>query len=227
MSDNHIQAQIDEINRKLDLILDEVYAQKEAREVVYDLADDLSIIGKDVFRNTVIELDKAGVELDREAIAGIGIKVLRNIENISELLDTLESVNDLIKDATPMLRQMGLDAIHKMNDLEQKGYFDFLQELGKMTDNIVTHFSREDVRALADNVVFILETVKNLTQPEMLKAINNALTIYKNLDMEDVPEYSLYRALMELRKPEMRKGFGFMITFLKRLNETQPASIKK
>jgi uncharacterized protein YjgD (DUF1641 family) len=86
-------------------------------------------------------------------------------------------------------------------------------------DNIVTHFSKEDVRALADNVVVMLETVKSLTQPDMLKAINNAVTIYKNLDMEEVEEYSMFKALRELRKPEMRRGIGFMITFLKRLSE--------
>jgi uncharacterized protein YjgD (DUF1641 family) len=214
-----VQTQIDEINRKLDVILEEVHAQKAARESVYDLADDLAIVGKDLFKNTVIELDKAGVEIDRDAIAGAGIKLIRNINNINEFLETMENLQDFMKDATPILHQVGLDAVHKMHDLEQKGYFDFLKEVGHMMDNIVTHFSKEDVRALSENIVFILETVKNLTQPDMLKAINNATTIYKNLDMEEVEEYSVFKALLELRKPEMKKGIGFMITFLKRMNE--------
>lgn len=219
MAETHVQTQIDEINRKLDIILEEVYSQKEARESVYDLADDLSIVGKDIFKNTVNELDRAGVEIDRDSIAGMGIKLIRNIENINEFLDTMESLNDFIKDVSPILHQVGLDAVHKMHDLEEKGYFEFIGEFGRMMDNIVTHFSREDVRSLADNVVIILETVKNLTQPDMLRAINNATTIYKNLDMEDVEEYSIFKAMMELRKPEMKKGIGFMITFLKKLNE--------
>jgi uncharacterized protein YjgD (DUF1641 family) len=109
-----------------------------------------------------------------------------------------------------------------MHELEKKGYIDFFRELSKSLDNIVSHFSAEDVKALSDNIVFILETVKNLTQPDMLKAINNALAIYKNLDMENVEEYSIFKAMMEMRKPEMKKGIGFMITFLKRLNEIQP-----
>lgn len=227
MSEHQIQAQIDDINRKLDIILEEVSAQKEARESLYDLADDLSIIGKDIFKNTVIELDKAGVELDREAIAGIGVKLIRNISNINEFLDTLESINDFMKDVTPILHQVGLDAIHKMNELEQKGYFEFMRELGKMMDNIVTHFSKEDVKALSDNIVVILETVKSLTQPDMLNAINNAVNIYKKMNMDDVPEYSIFKAMMEMRKPEMRKGIGFMITFLKRLSETEKTNISK
>jgi len=222
MSEIAIQAQIDAINKKLDLILEEVYAQREMRQSLTDLADDASIIGKDIFKNTVIQLDKAGVELNTEALTGIGLKLVRNIDNINEFLEMLESINDFMKDVGPIIHQVGLDAIHKLHELEQKGYIDFFRELSKSLDNIVTHFSAEDVKALSDNIVFILETVKNLTQPDMLKAFNNALAIYKNLDMENVEEYSLFRAMMEFRKPEMKKGIGFMITFLKKMNEIQP-----
>jgi uncharacterized protein YjgD (DUF1641 family) len=222
MSEANIQAQIDAINNKLDLILEEMQAQRESRQAMVDLADDVSIIGKDIFKHTVIELDKAGVELDTEALAGIGLKLVRNIDNINEFLEMLESINDFMKDVGPIIHQVGLDTIHKLHELEQKGYIDFFRELSKSLDNIVTHFSAEDVKALSENVVLILETVKNITQPDMLKAINNAMAIYKNLDMENVEEYSLFRAMMEFRKPEMKKGIGFMITFLKKMNEIQP-----
>ena len=222
MSENNIQVQIDAINQKLDLILEEIHAQREMRESLTDLADDVSIIGKDIFKNTVIQLDKAGVELDTEVIAGIGLKLIRNAGNINDLLDTLESVNDFLKDVSPIIHQVGLDAIQKLNYLEQRGYIDFFKELSKALDNIVTHFTVEDVKALSDNVVVIMETIKNLTQPDMLKAVNNAVMIYKHMDMENVEEISLFKAMMEFRKPEMKKGIGFMITFLKRLSEMQP-----
>jgi uncharacterized protein YjgD (DUF1641 family) len=229
MSENNFQVQIDSINQKLDLILEEIHAQREMRESMLDLADDVSIIGKDIFKNAVVQLDKAGVELDSEAIAGIGLKLIRNAGNINDLLDTLESVNDFLKDVSPIIHQVGLDAIQKLNYLEQRGYIDFFKELSKALDNIVTHFTVEDVKALTDNIVVIMETVKNLTQPDMLKAVNNAVMIYKHMDMENVEEISLFKAMMEFRKPEMKKGIGFMITFLKRLSEMQPetAEIKK
>jgi uncharacterized protein YjgD (DUF1641 family) len=216
-----MQTQIDDINRKLDIVIEEVVAQKQMREASIDLIDDLAIVGKDVFNNTVVQLDKAGVELDPDAMAGAGIRLIRNIGNLNELLDTLESVNDFMKDATPIVRQMGLDAIHKMNQLDQKGYIDFFRELGNVMDNIVTHFNVEDVKALADNVVTILETIKRITQPDMLEAVNNAVKVYKHLDTSDVPEYSLFGAFREMRSPEMRKGLGFMITFLKNLTKEQ------
>lgn len=221
MTEQHIQQQIDDINRKLDIILEEVFAQKQNRESLNDLVDDLSIVGKDAFKNSVIELDKAGVELDSEALKGTAIRLIRNIDNLNEFLDTLESINDFMRDVSPILRQIGLDAIQKMNEMDQKGYIEFFRELTRIMDNIVTHFSAQDVKELADNIVTILETVKGMTQPDMLHALDNGVKVYKSLDTKNIPEYSMWKAFREMQTPEMKRGIGFMITFLKNLTKEE------
>ena len=154
-------------------------------------------------------------------LAGDLVKLVRNLGNINELLDTFESAQDFIKDVTPIAHQMGLDAINKMAEFERKGYIDFVRELGRVGDNIVTHFTPDDVKDLADNIVNILETVKRITQPDMLVAVNNAITVYGSLEMEKFEEYSLWKAFREMRSPEMKKGMGFMINFLKNLAKQQ------
>ena len=217
MAKDNIQEQINEINRKLDVVLEEVLAQRETRQSLEDLTADLTIVGNDVFRSTVEELDRAGVELDGEAVKQFILKLIRNIGTLNEMFEMMESLNDFIKDVSPVLHQSGLDAINIMNELEQKGYFDFMREGVRIIDNIVTHFTAEDVRLLADNIVTIMETVKEMTQPEMLKAINSGVVVYKNIDVKDVPEYSLFRAMREMNSREMRRGLGFMITFLKNI----------
>lgn len=217
MANENIQEQINDINRKLDLVLEEVMAQRETRQSVEDLTSDLTIIGTDLFKATVTELDNAGVELDGEAVKQLMLKLVRNIGTINEMFEMMESVNDLAKDASPILHQMGLDGIHMMNQFEQKGYFDFLREATKIMDNVVTHFTVEDVRLLSENIVTILETVKSLTQPDMLKAINSGLVVYKSIEVEDIEEYSLWRAMKAMNSKEMKRGLGFMITFLQNI----------
>ena len=217
MANDNIQEQINEINQKLDLVLEEVMAQKETRQSIEDLTTDLTIVGNDVFKSTVTELDNAGVEIDGEAVKQLMLKLVRNVDTLNEMFEMMESVNDLAKDVSPILHQMGLDGIHMMNEFEQKGYFEFMKESMKIVDNIVTHFGAEDVKLLADNAVTILETIKTLTQPEMLKAINSGLVVYKSIDVRGVPEYSLFKAIKEMNSKEMRRGIGFMITFLKNI----------
>lgn len=221
MTEQKIQQQIDDINHKLDIILEEVFSQKQSRESMNDLMDDVSIIGKDVFKNTVIELDKAGLEIDGEALKSTGIKLLRNIENINEFLDTFESMNDLVKDVSPIARQVGLDAVHKLNELDEKGYIDFFKEMMQVMDNVVTHFTLDDVRELADKIVPIMEMVKEITQPDMLQSVHNAVVVYKNLETENIPEYSIWKMMREMNSPEIKRGMGFMMSFLKNLSASQ------
>ena len=212
-----VQDQINAINQKLDIVLEEITIQKQKRQEVEDLVTDLSIIGNDMFKASVDELDHAGVELDSEALKSLFFKLLRNVGTLNELVEMMESATDLAKDAAPIIHQLGLQGISQMNELEKKGYFEFIKELFTVVDNVVTHFSKEDIRLLAENVVTILETIKNLTQPDMLGAMNNAVNIYKKIETHDILEYSLWKAFKEMRSPEMRKGIGFMITFLKNI----------
>ena len=214
-----VQQQINEINQKLDLLLHYVNEQRLKSETIEDLVSDVSIISKDAFSSVVYELDKQGVELNVDDIKTLVYKLVRNVNNFSQVMDMFESITDLLKDAGPIVNEVGIDFTNKLHEFEQKGYFEFFGELTKILDNIISSYPPEDVRALADNVVTILDTVKNLTQPDMLHAINNAVSIFKNLDTENIKEYSLWKVFRELNTPEMKRGLGFIMTFMKNLSQ--------
>jgi uncharacterized protein YjgD (DUF1641 family) len=226
MADKDIQVQIDEINVKLDAILECATAQKLRSERMDDLMEDVNIIARDAFRSSVEELEKQGVELNWDDIKFLVFKLMKNVNKISAVIDTFESMYDLMQDLGPVAREVIIDVIRKMHVLEQKGYFEFFGAMATIMDNIVTNYSKEDVELLADNIVTIMETIKSMTQPEMMKALNNALNIYHKLDVEDIPEYSMWKAMKELRTPEMKRGMGFIITFLKNLSEENVEAIK-
>ena len=219
MADKNIQVQIDEINQKLDLVLHYVNEQRLKSERVEDLVTDVSIIGKDIFDTAVHELDNQGIELDLDEMKVLVFKLIKNAGNFTRVLEMFESTTDFMMDAGPVAREVIIDFIKKLHEFEQKGYFSFFRELYHVMDNIITSYSEEDIRLLAENVVTILDTVKNLTQPEMLQAMNNAVNIYKNLGTEDIQEYSMFKAIREMRSPEMKRGIGFIMTFLKNLSK--------
>jgi uncharacterized protein YjgD (DUF1641 family) len=72
-----------------------------------------------------------------------------------------------------------------------------------------------------------MDTLKNITQPEMLQSMNNAVNVFQKLELDDIPEYSIWQAMKEMRSPEMKKGIGFMISFLKNLSNENVVSIKQ
>jgi uncharacterized protein YjgD (DUF1641 family) len=219
MAEKELQKQINKINTKLDEILICATQQRRRSEVMDDLMADLSIIGKDAFHSTVVELDKQGIELNVDNLKYLLFKIIRNLDKFTAMLSIFESFYDLMQDLNPVVREMIIDLIKKLHELEKKGYFEFFGEMMRIIDNVVTNYSAEDVRLLADNIVTILDTIKNMTQPQMLHALNNAVTIYQKLDLDNIPEYSVWKAMKELRTPEVKRGIGFLITFMKNLSD--------
>ncbi len=215
---------LDALDRKLDLVLTEVEEMRRMRREVEELKDDLARVGKDLFRTAVTEMEGVAPFVGTGDFAALFKRLVRNVNNLSELLVQLEGARDLARDATPLVRQLVHDGMERLDELDRKGYFAMGREVGRALDNVVTHFTPEDVRLLADNLVAILQTVKNLTQPEMLQAINNAVAVYQQIDFTTVEAYSPWRAFRELNRPEMRRGLGFLIVFLRNLSSSLPAA---
>lgn len=215
---------LDALDRKLDLVLAEVEEVRRIRREVEELKDDLSRVGKDLFRTTVAELEEVAPFVNTGDFAALFKRLVRNTNDLNELLVQLESARDLLRDATPLARQLVHDGMEKLDALDRRGYFTMGRELGRALDNVVSSFTVEDVRLLADNLVAILQTVKSLTQPEMLAAANNAVAVYRQIDFTTVEKYSFWRAFRELNKPEMRRSLGFLIVFLRNLSTQLPGA---
>ena len=218
MSNQILEHKIEALDHKIDLLLIHVNEQRLRTQAVEDLVADLSIVGKDVYDTTVATLDQQSVEIDPATVSRLVSKLLKNIPNFSVMLETFESMVDLVKDAGPIVNEVIIDITKKLHELEQKGYMEFLNETSSILDNVLTHFSTEDVRLLADNVVTILETVKSLTQPEMMQAITNAVQVFNAMEQEEVPSFSLFGAMREMNKPEMKRALGFALAFLKNIS---------
>ncbi len=219
MEEIKMQDQVNEINKKLDIILEEIELQRKHRREIEDLKDDLMRVGKDVYKTTVEELEEVADHIQTGDMLHLSKKLLRNVNNISGMFDQLESMNGLLKDLAPISREIAIDFMAKLDEFDRKGYFDFMKEISRAMDNVVESFTVEDVRALGDNVVTILNTVKNLTQPDMLQAFDNALTVYKKLDIEVDEKISYFTLIKRMNTPEMRRGIAFAIRFLKSMAE--------
>lgn len=219
MESQSIEIRIEEINKKLDFILEEIELQKKHRREMDDLKDDLMRVGKDIYDSAVVELEEVHDHLQTGDMLHLGKKLLRNVNNISKMFDQLESVRDFLGDTAPIFRQSTIDLMNLLDEFDKKGYFQFIKEVKGIADNIVNSFTSEDVKQLGDNIVTILNTVKNFTQPDMLEAINNAVSVYKNLNVEVEKDITLLHLIGELRKPEVKRGIAFSLNFLIKLSE--------
>ena len=215
-------ARLEAVERKLDFIIDELAVQRRQRREMEELKDDLMRVGKDMYQSAVLELEEVHDHIGTGDMLYLGKKLLRNVNNMTRTFEQLENAKDFVQDFGPISRELFRDAMDRLHEFDRKGYFHFLKELSRVADTVVESFTVEDVRHLAENVVTILNTVKNLTQPDMLRALNNAVAVYKNLELDVQKDVSLFALLRELNSPEAKRGLAFAVGFLKNIARTEP-----
>lgn len=212
-----LQKQVDQINRKLDIILQEIELQRRHRQEMEDLKADLMRVGKDLYRTAVVELDEMHDHVDTGDVVHLFKRILRNLNNIDTTLQRLESMQDFLRDFEPISRELFLDTMRRLDEMDRKGYFEFLDELVSVGDRVVTSYGPEDVRKLGDNIVTILDTVKNLSQEDVLSTVNNALSVYRQMSVDVPDSISTWQLIRELNTPETRRGIAFLLRFQRSL----------
>lgn len=218
METRQIQEEIAAIHRKLDVLTAYVDRQQQRARERQELRDDLTRIGQDVVQTAISELEEISAHFNTRDLLHLLKKLLRNTRTLTRWLDRLESSENFLQDAGPIVRDAFLGLLSSLDELDRKGYFAFFREVGLVVDRIVLSFTPRDVRLLGENITTILNTIKNLTQPEMLAAVNNAVAIYKNLNIELEREPSYWQLIRELRSPEIRQGIAVGLAFLKSLS---------
>ena len=225
---------LDEISRKLDQLTESVAAlgsQVEyLKETAYEnrrrqrewdeLREDLTPVIGDMYAVTVEQLEEIQAYVQLEDVLNLMKRLARNTRTFNQLLDQVESANDFLADFAPLTNDMVEQAILLMADMEHKGYFGFLRQSQYVLDQIVTSFSEDDVRQLGDNVVLILNTVKALTQPEMMGLVNSLTQGFQEIEEhpEELPT-SMFGLLREMRDPEVRRGLAVTMEVLKRISK--------
>ena len=180
-SDN-VQEQINQINQKVDLLLEYVNEQRLKSETIEDLVSDVSIISQDAFTSVVDELDKQGIELNIDDIKTLVYKLIRNINNFSQVMDMFENITDFLKDAGPMVKEMGIDFTYKLHEFEQKGYFDLFRQLMVLMDNAVVAYQKTDFDPNKKYSLF--KIMREFNSPEIKQSLGFLLLFLKNLSKE-------------------------------------------
>ncbi len=209
------------LNEKLDALTQQVaYLTEQAqraereRQERAELMHDLTPIVNDGFRLAVEQLEEVQEYVDLGDLLRILKRLLRNGRNIETMLDQLESLMDLAQTVGPLSNQAFETVTDLLQQAEHKGYFAFAKGGLKIADNIVTSFTEEDVLRLGDNVVLILNTVKDMTQPEILGLVRGIVSDVEVEVAKPVANISLLALLGQMRDPQVRRGLALTLRIL-------------
>ncbi|MGB3013859.1 MAG: DUF1641 domain-containing protein, partial [Candidatus Nanopelagicales bacterium] len=216
---------VDRMADQMDFIAAELQAQRESRERWSELTETLVPVTRGAVDMATRELEDLSPDVTAEDAARFARTAARALPKLEVLLAQLDSLSELLHTVNS-LSGAGMDKLTEVLAVaDDKGYFAFARQGGMIADRVVTEFTEEDVKALGDNVVTILNAVKEMTQPEVMGLVQR--TAISVSDAEDTPiePPSLFALLKSMRDPQTRRGLAKVMAMLHTVGEeSAPAS---
>ena len=209
---------VDGLSDQVKTLSDQVEAQRQSALAIEELVQDVTPVANQVFKTVVRELDEVDDGFAGEDLVFLVKQLLANTRRFSALMNQFEAALDLLDEVQVLSKPVFSSAVHAADHLERKGYFVFAQEGLRIADRVVTEFTEEDVRALGDNVVTILRTVKNMTQPDIMALANRAADSLHETEATD-SNVSVWALMRDLNDPKVRQGLSRLMRVLRTFSD--------
>jgi uncharacterized protein YjgD (DUF1641 family) len=211
-----LNQKLDAMAAQMQTLTEHVDEQRRRQREWDDLKTDMTPVVLDAYQVIVDELNQIEPYVRLEDMLHLLKRLARNTHNIERLLDQVESLYDLLQDATPIVNDGVLAAVQQLDALERRGYFRLLQEGQYVLDNVVAAFGPDDVRQLGDNIVTILMTVKQMTQPEIMGMMQNLAGGLRLAEAQpQEASTSLWGLIKQFRDPQTRRGLSITLGMLR------------
>lgn len=212
-----LNQKIDKLTTQVAFLTEEARQEQRRRNEWDDLKNDLTPVANDVFHLTVNQLEEVENYVQLEDVLRLFKRLIRNTRNLEQLLDQMESMGAMWQDAGPLSQTAFLSLMNQLDQMERKGYFVFARGGMNILDQIVTSFTEEDVRQLGENIVLILQTVKEMTQPEIMTLLRNTAHIMR--EEEPAENVSIISILRQLNDPAVKRGLAKTLSVLRTVSD--------
>jgi uncharacterized protein YjgD (DUF1641 family) len=210
-----VDERLDQIAARLEEIGDELARQRAERERWSELASDLTPLARHGLEVGSQRLAESGMQL--ADLAELGASVLEALPVLTRLVSQLESTAELAETAAPLLEPTLERATERLADLDERGYFEFTGASLGVIDRVVTSFDSADIEALGDNIVLILQTVRDMTQPEVMTMLRRTFTSVSEEEPATPP--GTLALLRQLRDPGVRRGLAKVMNTLRSIGD--------
>jgi len=187
-----------------------------------DLRSEMTPVIGEAFQLVSHELDDVREFVEPVDLWRLVKRVARNTELIEKMFDQLEGLSDLTSEIAPLGQDIFIAAMTKLDEMERKGYFSLAGAGMDVLDRVVSSFSEEDVNQLGENIVLILNTVKEMTQPEVMQLLQRTAHEVRDAEVEEI---GLLKLMWGMRNPAVRRGMSRMLKVLESFADVKPATL--
>jgi uncharacterized protein YjgD (DUF1641 family) len=214
-----IEAKIDALSAQVESMVAEMEITRRRRESADELRTTLMPVAGEAFALATRELESLQADGSIDDLLGLLRRLIASAGSVDKALAALETMTSLLGDAAPLSGEVVAVLIARLAELDEKGYFDFARHSLGVLDRVILAFDEDDIDQLGDNVVLILQTVKEMTQPEVMQMLRRTATAVQSQQQiiangqEKTP--SLLQLMRQMRDPEVRRGLSRAIGMLR------------
>ncbi len=220
-----ILARLDAMNAQMAAISEELAISRASREQWSELIETLVPVTRGAMDVATRELSELEADVTIDDVTRFARTTARAVPTMEVLVGQLGSLSELGHEVTSISGAGVAKLTEILQEAEDKGYFMFAREGAAIADRVVTSFDEDDVRALGDNVVTILNAVKELTQPEVMALLNRTALTIQEVEEAHIEPPSAFALLKSMRDPQTRRGLARVLSMLHTVGEeNQPTS---
>jgi uncharacterized protein YjgD (DUF1641 family) len=227
-----LERKIDVLTEQVGLLAEEATSRRRQREQYEELLADVTPLAGEAMAVATRQLEELRSRGDLANLVHLMTRLVEVAPTLDRMLVVVDSLSELSADAMPLTSDAMALASDRLSELNRRGYFEFATAGFGVVDRVVTNFSKDDVEQLGDNVVTMLETVKELTQPEMLALIQHMIDGLQRqktaITDESAEPPSMWALARKLRDPDVRKGIARALNTLAAVSaETGPETMQE
>jgi uncharacterized protein YjgD (DUF1641 family) len=182
-----------------------------------ELRDDLAPRVNEAVHALIRELADIESDFQLEDLLFLIKRLMRNVNNLSFMLEQLKNVIDFAMTAEPLLKSTVPQIIAYLDQLEQKGLFRMFDTLLGTLSKIAETYTPEDLEQISDGMVGLLGIMKKLTAPEALAFLDKAAELPVRVDVAHAKKAGIFRLLWAMGDQELKEGLGVALELTKGL----------
>ena len=210
---DELLVKLEELNARVETLISLHEEDRRRRDSWADFEKDFGPVAAIAVERSIDWLDERRIDAASvlELLAGLA----QAAPQLEKSIGTLVSLGELAGEVGDVGGVVFESSIERLDELGRRGYFTFAAGLAAVLDRIVTSFGEEDLEMLGENVVLILQTVKEMTQPEVMRMLQRTVKVVR--DVQEPQKLSLFGLLREMRDPEVKLGLYRALSLLKGL----------
>jgi len=203
------------LTEKVDFLTKEILLLTSKLKSIDDMKEDVSLFTKDAFNELVEFMSEVDFHFRSNDLLSMIKKLLRNINNMSKMVDQLQSVNEFLDDLRPLSKEIFGDITDKIYALEQKGILASLKQTVITAGELSESINPEDVDNFGKAIALIIRIAKKLSNRgniERLTSIYDEIESYKKDKNKKV---SLFKIFKKAKDPMVLKSLDYALDMAK------------